>query len=127
MSARRRHPLAGYAVVLFALLLTGIVYAVVSQAGDASASPAKVTPSALVQEGKAIFSVTCAACHGDFGQGTPGVAPSLIGVGAAAVNFQTRVVVNAKVRHTMPSFHLPAMVSTSMTVFLITGTDTLTC
>jgi ubiquinol-cytochrome c reductase cytochrome c subunit len=89
MSARRRHPLAGYAVVLFALLLTGIVYAVVSQAGDASASPAKVTPSALVQEGKAIFSVTCAACHGDFGQGTPGVAPSLIGVGAAAVNFQT--------------------------------------
>jgi ubiquinol-cytochrome c reductase cytochrome c subunit len=88
-SARRRHPLAPYAVVLGGLLLTGIGYTVVSAAGDASASQAKVTQSALVLQGKLIFGETCSSCHGDFGQGVPGVGPSLIGVGAAAVNFQT--------------------------------------
>jgi ubiquinol-cytochrome c reductase cytochrome c subunit len=89
MSARRRHPLAGYAVVLLALLLTGLGYAAVSAAGDASASPAKITQSAQVAQGRAIFLEECASCHGQFGQGTPGVAPDLIGVGSAAVDFQT--------------------------------------
>jgi ubiquinol-cytochrome c reductase cytochrome c subunit len=89
MTARRRHPLAGYAVVLLALLVTGISYAVVSQAGNASASPAKIAESAQVAQGRAIFLEECAACHGQFAQGTPGVAPSLIGVGSAAVEFQT--------------------------------------
>jgi ubiquinol-cytochrome c reductase cytochrome c subunit len=89
MSLRRRHPLAPYAVVLGGLLLTGIGYTVVSAAGDASASPTRVTQSAQIAQGRAIFLEECATCHGDFAQGTPGVAPSLIGVGAAAVNFQT--------------------------------------
>jgi ubiquinol-cytochrome c reductase cytochrome c subunit len=88
-STRRRHPLAPYAVVLGGLLLTGIGYTVVSAAGDASASQAAVTQSSLIAQGKAIFSVTCSSCHGDFGQGVPNFGPSLIGVGAAAVNFQT--------------------------------------
>jgi ubiquinol-cytochrome c reductase cytochrome c subunit len=88
MTARRRHPLAGYAVVLFALLLTGVGYAVVTQAGAASASSPGITQSAQIAEGKAIFLQECSSCHGDFAQGTPGVAPSLIGVGAAAVDFQ---------------------------------------
>ena len=88
MTARRRHPLAGYAVVLFGLLLTGVGYAVVTQAGAASASGPGITPDAQIAQGKAIFLETCASCHGDFGQGVSGVAPSLIGVGAAAVDFQ---------------------------------------
>jgi ubiquinol-cytochrome c reductase cytochrome c subunit len=88
MSARRRHPLAPYAVVVSGLLLTGIGYAAVSAVGDASASTAKVTQSAQIAQGKTLFMEECATCHGDFAQGTPGVAPSLIGVGAAAVDFQ---------------------------------------
>jgi ubiquinol-cytochrome c reductase cytochrome c subunit len=87
MSARRRHPLAGYAVVLFALVLTGVGYAVVTEAGTASASAPGITANAQIAQGKAIFLEECASCHGDFGQGS-GTAPSLIGVGAAAVDFQ---------------------------------------
>jgi ubiquinol-cytochrome c reductase cytochrome c subunit len=89
MSSRRRHPLAPYAVVVGGLLLTGIGYTAVTAAGDASASPAKITQSAQIAQGRAIFLEECATCHGQFAQGTPGVAPSLIGVGAAAVDFQT--------------------------------------
>jgi ubiquinol-cytochrome c reductase cytochrome c subunit len=88
MSARRRHPLAGYAVVLSGLLLTGIGYAVVTGAGAASASAPGISSDAQVAQGRAIFLEECASCHGDFAQGTSGVAPSLIGVGAAAVDFQ---------------------------------------
>jgi ubiquinol-cytochrome c reductase cytochrome c subunit len=88
MSARRRHPLAPYAVVLSGLMLTGIGYAAISAAGDASASQARITASAQVAQGRTLFMEECATCHGDFAQGTPGVAPSLIGVGAAAVDFQ---------------------------------------
>jgi ubiquinol-cytochrome c reductase cytochrome c subunit len=87
MTARRRHPLAGYAVVLTGLLLTGIGYAVVTSAGAASASGPGVAAGAQIAQGYAIFREECASCHGQFGQGT-GTGPSLIGVGAAAVDFQ---------------------------------------
>ncbi len=87
MTARRRHPLAGYAVVLFGLLLAGAGYAVVTEAGAASASAPGITANAQIAEGKAIFLEECSSCHGQFGQGTT-TAPSLIGVGAAAVDFQ---------------------------------------
>jgi ubiquinol-cytochrome c reductase cytochrome c subunit len=88
ITARRRHPLAGYAVLLLALLLAGLGYATVTGVGDASAASHTVTGGPLVTEGKTIFLQECASCHGDFGQGVAGVAPSLIGVGAAAVDFQ---------------------------------------
>jgi ubiquinol-cytochrome c reductase cytochrome c subunit len=87
MTARRRHPLAGYAVVLFALLLAGVGYAVVTGAGAASASAPRITADAQIAQGKELFNLNCSSCHGDFGQGTS-TAPSLIGVGAAAVDFQ---------------------------------------
>jgi ubiquinol-cytochrome c reductase cytochrome c subunit len=87
MTARRRHPLAGYAVVLFALLLTGVGYAVVTQAGSASASAPGIAPSAQIAAGRQLFVANCQSCHGEFGQGSS-TAPSLIGVGAAAVDFQ---------------------------------------
>jgi ubiquinol-cytochrome c reductase cytochrome c subunit len=88
MTARRRHPLAGYAVVLTGLLLAGVGYAVVTGAGAASASAPGITASAQISQGRQIFNEECATCHGMFAQGTPGVAPSLIGAGAAAVDFQ---------------------------------------
>jgi ubiquinol-cytochrome c reductase cytochrome c subunit len=84
----RRRPLAGLAVVLAGLFVAGLSYAAVTSAGDASASSRGVSNQAQVAEGKAIFLEECATCHGVFAQGVSGVAPSLIGVGAAAVDFQ---------------------------------------
>ena len=87
-TARRRHPAAGYAVVLLGLLLAGVGYAAVTGVGAASAASHSVAGQAQVSEGRAIFLQECSSCHGQFAQGQPGVAPSLIGVGAAAVDFQ---------------------------------------
>ncbi len=88
ITARRRHPAAGYAVLLLALLIAGLCYATVTGIGAASAASRSVAGGPLIAEGKTIFGQQCASCHGDFGQGVEGVAPSLIGVGAAAVDFQ---------------------------------------
>jgi ubiquinol-cytochrome c reductase cytochrome c subunit len=41
----------------------------------------------MAQAGKALYQDSCSACHGSVLQGQPGVAPSLIGVGAGAVDF----------------------------------------
>jgi ubiquinol-cytochrome c reductase cytochrome c subunit len=88
ITARRRHPAAGYAVLLLALLLAGLGYAAVTGVGAASAAAHSVSGGPLVAEGKSLFNTECASCHGDFAQGTPDTGPSLIGVGAAAVDFQ---------------------------------------
>lgn len=88
ITARRRHPAAGYAVVLLGLLTVGTIYAVITGGPAASASSANLTPSAQVAWGKSIFAKDCSSCHGQMGQGIPGIAPSLIGVGSAAVDFQ---------------------------------------
>jgi ubiquinol-cytochrome c reductase cytochrome c subunit len=73
--------------LLLGLLLAGVSYAALS-GGDASAASHSVVGSAQIAEGKSIFDKECATCHGVFAQGRPGIAPSLIGVGAAAVHFQ---------------------------------------
>jgi quinol---cytochrome-c reductase cytochrome c subunit len=88
ITARRRHPAAGYAVILLALLLAGLGYATVTGIGAASAASHSVSGGPLVSEGKSIFNTECASCHGDFAQGVPDTGPSLIGVGSAAVDFQ---------------------------------------
>ncbi len=88
ITARRRHPAAGYAVVAFVLVLIGVGYAVVTSSGNASASSPAAANAAQIAQGRNLFLSNCASCHGDFAEGQPGVAPSLIGVGAAAVDFQ---------------------------------------
>jgi ubiquinol-cytochrome c reductase cytochrome c subunit len=87
-TARRRHPAAGYAVVLFGLLLAGLSYAAVTGMGAASAASHAITGQAQIAEGRSLFLRNCSSCHGDFAQGVPNTGPSLIGVGAAAVDFQ---------------------------------------
>ena len=87
ITAVRRHPAAGYAVVVLGLLLIGGIYAALA---SRSASAAADSPSPSTQDiaqGRQLFSETCATCHGANAQGTTR-APSLIGVGAAAVDFQ---------------------------------------
>jgi ubiquinol-cytochrome c reductase cytochrome c subunit len=87
ITARRRHPAAGYIAVAFVLVLIGTAYAVITS-GSATASSPAAANSAQIAEGRNLFVEDCATCHGEFAQGTSGVAPSLIGVGAAAVDFQ---------------------------------------
>jgi ubiquinol-cytochrome c reductase cytochrome c subunit len=86
-TAWRRRPWAGYAVVLAALAIISVVYAGASPSADrAQASDTKVSAQD-VAKGKALFDQTCSSCHGANAQGTR-TAPSLIGVGAASVDFQ---------------------------------------
>jgi ubiquinol-cytochrome c reductase cytochrome c subunit len=88
ITARRRHPAAGYFVVAFVLVLIGVGYAVITTAGSASASSPAAANSAQITEGEHVFNEDCATCHGFSAVGISGQAPSLIGVGAAAVDFQ---------------------------------------
>lgn len=84
----RRHPAARFGVVLLGLLVAGLCYAAVTGIGAAQAASHSVLGQRLIAQGRSIFSESCASCHGQFAQGVPGVAPPLIGVGAAAVDFQ---------------------------------------
>jgi ubiquinol-cytochrome c reductase cytochrome c subunit len=89
LSRHRRGPLAGLLVLLLGLLLTGGLYTVFSPA------QAEETQSdeELVAQGRELFLVSCSFCHGQNGEGVRTedgnqLGPSLIGVGAAAVDFQ---------------------------------------
>ncbi len=85
LSQRRRHPLAAIALLLMGLLLTGGIYAVASDANEAKA---QTTVSATdIEEGEKLFVANCATCHGMGAAGTED-GPSLVGVGAASVDFQ---------------------------------------
>ncbi|WP_328555968.1 MULTISPECIES: cytochrome bc1 complex diheme cytochrome c subunit [unclassified Streptomyces] len=85
LSARRRHPLAAVVVLLLALAATGGLYAAFAPAGKAQAD--ETAQSLGITEGQKLYSVGCASCHGSGGQGSSD-GPSLVGVGAAAVDFQ---------------------------------------
>ncbi|AOW86562.1 cystathionine beta-lyase [Streptomyces olivaceus] len=61
------------------------LYAAFAPAGKAQAD--ETAQSLAIDEGKKLYAVGCASCHGTGGQGTSD-GPSLAGVGAAAVDFQ---------------------------------------
>lgn len=90
LSRRRRGPLAGLFVLLLGLVMTGALYTVFSpaQAQD------QASDTEQVAKGRELFLASCAFCHGKNGQGISTtregyqVGPSLVGVGAAAVDFQ---------------------------------------
>jgi len=81
----RRHPLATAALVAVGLLVTGAAYTGLSQS-PATAEIDLESP-ATIEAGEKLFGANCATCHGTSAQGTD-EGPSLIGVGAASVNFQ---------------------------------------
>jgi ubiquinol-cytochrome c reductase cytochrome c subunit len=83
--ARRRRPAAGYAALLLGLALVAALYAMITGNGGASATPNQSQQG--IAEGKQLFSQNCATCHGPNAEGTS-QAPSLIGTGAASVDFQ---------------------------------------
>jgi ubiquinol-cytochrome c reductase cytochrome c subunit len=83
--SRRRHPAAGYAAVVGGLVVAGVLYGTFSGGGASAAAPAQ--DSTAVAQGHSLFEDSCSSCHGLDAQGTA-EAPSLIGAGAAAVDFQ---------------------------------------
>jgi ubiquinol-cytochrome c reductase cytochrome c subunit len=91
LSRHRRGPLAGMLVIIAGLLLTGGIFAAVvnttAQADDTASSADQVA------QGRELFLVSCSFCHGQNGEGIRTedgnqIGPSLVGVGAAAVDFQ---------------------------------------
>jgi ubiquinol-cytochrome c reductase cytochrome c subunit len=84
MTPRRRRA-AGYVVVGGTLVAITVGYSVLAGGGGASASPSGSNTDTA--QGRSLFVANCSACHGLDAQGTS-QAPSLIGAGAAAVDFQ---------------------------------------
>ena len=83
LASRRRHPLARALLVVLGLVVTGLAYAAAAP-GRASAAQAAADD---VTAGHRLFLANCETCHGVNAEGRAN-APSLIGVGAAAVDFQ---------------------------------------
>ncbi len=81
----RRSPLASASLLLVGLLATGGAY-VAFTATTASANVDMSSPE-TIENGQKLFAANCATCHGQQAQGTD-AGPSLIGVGAASVDFQ---------------------------------------
>jgi ubiquinol-cytochrome c reductase cytochrome c subunit len=85
LSRFRRHRAVAPLLLVLALLSIGTTFSV---AGAATSTPLSAAEkSALIDEGKQLFLKGCSSCHGLNAEGG-GVAPSLIGVGAASVDFQ---------------------------------------
>ena len=84
LSSKRRHRAARPLLLTLALLLLGALYSALTLPTQVAADTGT---SAQVAEGKALFQVTCSSCHGLNGEGNS-QGPSLVGVGAAAVDFQ---------------------------------------
>jgi len=90
LSARRRHPLAGLLVVLLGLLAVGALYSAVRPAAADDSSKAD---DELISAGRHLYVVSCSSCHGLNAEGVvtkrgTNYGPPLVGVGAAAVDFQ---------------------------------------
>jgi ubiquinol-cytochrome c reductase cytochrome c subunit len=85
LSRYRRHKAAGPLLLIFALLAIGTTFSVASAAVKESQSVSARTAS--IAEGQQIFLKGCSSCHGLNAEGGA-IAPSLIGTGAASVDFQ---------------------------------------
>ena len=83
IAARRHHRFAPAVLLLLALLVIGGLYAALAP----NAASADAPSESDIQAGEALFRTNCATCHGPSAEGRDGI-PSLIGVGAAAVDFQ---------------------------------------
>jgi len=87
INARRRRPVAGYAALLLGLVVVALLYGSLTRGGGVAQASAPAASQQDVTAGKTLFDQSCSSCHGLDAQGTS-QAPSLIGAGAAAVDFQ---------------------------------------
>jgi ubiquinol-cytochrome c reductase cytochrome c subunit len=86
LSTRRRHPLAAFVVLMLALAFAGTLFAAFLSPTSASADSGTSSTQAI-ENGKALYITSCSSCHGINGEGSS-YGPSLVGSGAAAVDFQ---------------------------------------
>lgn len=91
LSTRRRHRFAGVVVLGLGLLLAGTAFTALAP----DSATAETDQTRLVEDGRELFLVGCASCHGTNAEGIltkrdGNYGPSLIGVGSAAVDFQMR-------------------------------------
>lgn len=77
--------MAAVVVLLIALAAIGGLYGTLAPTSQANAD--ETAQSLTITEGQRLYSVGCASCHGTGGKGSSD-GPSLVGVGAAAVDFQ---------------------------------------
>lgn len=85
LSRYRRHKAAAPLLLVIALLGIGTTFNVAS--ATIESVPNTFARSAQIEEGKELFLKGCSTCHGLNAEGAA-IAPSLIGVGAASVDFQ---------------------------------------
>src|SRR5690606_5199523 len=83
LARSRRHRFAPMLLLAFALLVVGGAYTALAP----SSAQADALDEADAGKGEALFIANCATCHGPGAVGTD-LAPSLVGVGPAAVHFQ---------------------------------------
>ncbi len=86
LAARRRQPVVALAMLLFALVTVGGLYAAAATVRPAEAAGA-ASSDTQVEMGKQLYLEGCSSCHSLQAQGSAD-GPTLIGVGAAAVDFQ---------------------------------------
>lgn len=85
LSRLRRHRAAGPILLVFALFTIGTTFNVASAVTTETVTEAD--RAVTIEEGRQLFLKGCSSCHGLNAEGGT-VAPSLIGVGAASVDFQ---------------------------------------
>ena len=85
ISRFRRHRAVAPLLLIVALLSIGTTFSIAGATTSSQMTAAE--RSALIEEGKQIFLKGCSSCHGLNSEGSA-IAPSLIGVGAASVDFQ---------------------------------------
>ena len=90
LSRHRRGPIAGALLLLLGLVTAGGLYTAVMTPASAERTQ---DLASQVEEGRKLFLVGCSTCHGTNGEGITtdrgnNLGPSLVGVGAAAVDFQ---------------------------------------
>ncbi|HEX4789292.1 MAG TPA: c-type cytochrome [Actinospica sp.] len=86
LSTRRRHPLAAFVVLVLALGFAGTLFAAFVSPTSADADSG-TTATQTIENGKALYITSCSSCHGEMAEGSS-YGPSLVGTGAAAVDFQ---------------------------------------
>lgn len=86
LSRYRRHRFAAPALIIAALISIGTTFSIATALPSQQRMEAS-SQTTMIKEGKQIFARGCSSCHGLNAEGGS-IAPSLIGVGAASVDFQ---------------------------------------
>ena len=85
LSRYRRHKAAAPLLLILALFGIGTTFSIAS--AQTTSQTTSVDRSSQIEEGRQMFLKGCSSCHGLNAEGGQ-IAPSLIGVGAASVDFQ---------------------------------------